>query len=190
MQSKRKSGQFVAPGDRLGVIEEFVSGPGTYAEQGVLYSKITGRVLMDMQNKRVSVYPLIHAPSVPKVGSVVTGQVLDVQSKAANLRIFQVGNKSLSGVFTGILHISDVSPGFVETMFDVCRPGDIMRAKVVSDKNRMYHLSTAYKNLGVIYAFCSRCGYMLAWRRRRMQCDRCGKIERRKNAFDYGMETM
>ena len=184
--SARKSGQFVAPGDRLGVIEEFTLGPGTYEEEGTIYSEITGRTLMDMLNKKISVFPLVHAVGVPKVGSTVTGQVSNVQSRSATLRIIKIGKKPISGSFTGILHISDVSPGFVESMFDVCKAGDIMRARVVSDKNRVLHLSTADKNLGVVYALCSRCGQMLPLKGRRMRCTSCGKIERRKIASDYG----
>ncbi|MDH5437718.1 MAG: exosome complex RNA-binding protein Csl4 [Candidatus Bathyarchaeota archaeon] len=184
--SARKSGQFVAPGDRLGVIEEFTLGPGTYEEEGTIYSEVTGRTLMDMLNKKISVFPLVHAVGVPKVGSTVTGQVSDVQSRSATLRIIKIGKKSISGSFTGILHISDVSPGFVESMFDVCKAGDIMRARVVSDKNRVLHLSTADKNLGVVYALCSRCGQMLPLKGLRMRCTSCGKIERRKIASDYG----
>lgn len=189
-QSKRESGQFVVPGDRLGVIEEFVPGYGTYVEQGTIYSEIIGRALLDTLNKRVSVYPLIHMVGTPLPGSTVVGQVSDMQSKMATLRILKVGERSISGFFTGVLHISDVSPGYIETMSDVCKAGDIMRAKVVSDKNRMYHLSTAEKSLGVIYAFCSQCGHMLTSKRQMMRCAKCGKIERRKIASDYGRGTI
>jgi len=189
-RSERKSGLFVVPGDRLGVIEEFTPGPGTYVEQGTIRSKVTGRTLLDMLNKKVSVYPLIQAVSVPRIGSTVSGQVLDVKSKTAMLRILKVGKKSLSGFFTGVLHISDVSPSYVETMFSVCKRGDIMRAKVVSDKNRIFYLSTAEKNLGVIYAFCSQCGHVLLLREQRMRCPRCGNVENRKVTLDYGEGAM
>lgn len=185
-ESERKSGQFVVPGDQLGVIEEFMPGSGTYVESGVIHSKVTGRTLLDMLNKKVSVYPLIHGVSVPKVGSIVVGQVSDVQSKLAILRISQIAKKLLSGNFTGMLHISDVSPDYVETMYDVGKPGDIMRAKVISNMNRTHHLSTSEKNLGVIYAFCSQCGHMLTLRRQGLRCAKCGKIEKRKIASDYG----
>jgi exosome complex component CSL4 len=185
-QSERKSGLFVAPGDRLGVIEEFTPGPGTYVEQGTIHSKITGCTLLDMENKKVSVYPLVQAANVPQIGSIVSGQVLDVENKKAVLRILQVGKRSVSGFFTGVLYISDVSPSYVDTMYSVCKPGDIMRAKVFSDKNRTFYLSTAEKNLGVIYALCSRCGNMLQLGKRGMRCSRCGNIEGRKIPPDYG----
>lgn len=184
--SERKSGRFVLPGERLGVIEEFIPDAGTYVKDGVIYSKVVGRALLDLLNKRVSVYSLVHGARVPKVGSIVLGQVSNVQTQNAGVRVFKIGKMLLSGFFTGILHISDVQLRYVGSMFDVCRPGDIIRAKVISEKNRVYHLSTKDKDLGVVYAFCSRCGYMLELRRQVMHCPRCGKIEKRKTALDYG----
>jgi len=184
--SKHKSGQLVVPGDRLGVIEEFEPGPGTFVEGGTIYSLTTGRALMDILNKKVSVYPGIKAAGVPRVGSTVLGQVSEEQSKQAVIRIFQVGDRVLSGFFSGLLHISDVSPRYVESMYDVCKAGDIVRARVISDKNRVFHLSTNEKDLGVVYAFCSRCGHVLLFRRLRMRCPECGNTERRKPAQDYG----
>lgn len=185
-QSKRKSGQMVVPGDRLGVIEEFTLGPGTYEQNGTIYSQTTGRALMDLLNKQVSVFPKVHVSSVPHVGSTVIGQVSDVQSKQATLRVFQIGDRLLSGFFSGLLHISDVSQRYVESMYEVCKAGDIVRARVISEKNRVFHLTTNDKDLGVIYGFCSRCGYSLVQKRFIMRCPECGNSERRKTAQDYG----
>jgi exosome complex component CSL4 len=75
---------------------------------------------------------------------------------------------------------------YVDSMFDICKPGDIIRAKVISDKNRTYHLSTKDKDLGVVYAFCSNCGGFLEPRRQAMHCPKCGRIERRKITMGYG----
>ncbi len=182
----RKSGQIVVPGDKLGVIEEFEPGSGTYVEENTIYSQAIGRALMDVLNKKVSVYPGTEASGVPVVGSVVVGQVQEVQNKQASVRIFQVGSRMVSGFFSGLLHVSDVSQSFVENMFDVCKPGDIIRAKVISDKNRVFHLSTNDREMGVVYAFCSRCGHGLEFKKMRMTCPSCGSIEQRKTAQDYG----
>ena len=185
---ERKSGLFVIPGDRLGVIEEFTSGPGTYVEDGIIHSKITGRTLLDMLNKQVSVYPLVQTANVPQVGSIVTGLVLEVRNKNAVLRIFQIGDKMLSGFFKGALHISAVSHGYVDNMFNVCKAGDIMRAKVISTENRSVFLSTVDKGLGVVYALCSRCGYTLQPGDRGLGCSECGNVERRKMSPYYGKD--
>jgi exosome complex component CSL4 len=187
---EKKSGHLVLPGERLGVIEEYIPDSGTYVKDGVIYSRIVGRALMDLLNKRVSVYPLVASANVPKVSDIVVGQVGNAQSDNVLVRIFKIGPKKLSGVFTGILHISDVQERYVKSMNDVCKPGDIVRANVISDKNQVYHLSTSDKNLGVVYGFCSRCGNVLETKRHEMQCPKCGNVEKRKIALDYGEEEI
>ena len=167
--SGHKSGHLVLPGERLGVIEEFIPDSGTYVKDGVIYSKIVGRALMDLLSKRVSVYPLISGAPVPKASSIVVGQVGNAQSDNVLVRIFKIGPKKLSGVFTGILHISDVQERYVKSMSDVCKPGDIIRAKVISNKNQVSHLSTNDKDLGAVHAFCSRCSNLLEPKRHQMQ---------------------
>ncbi len=184
-QSK-KSGQIVVPGDKLGVIEEYEPGSGTYVGESTIFSQATGRALMDVLNKKVSVYPGTEVSGYPKIGSIVMGQVTEVQNKQASVRIFQVGNRIVSGFFSGLVHVSDVSPRYVENMFDVCKAGDIIRAKVISDKNRVFHLSTNDRDIGVVYAYCSRCGHALEFKRMRMHCPECGNFEHRKTAQDYG----
>ncbi len=174
----------------MGVIEEFIPNSGTYSKDGVIYSKIVGRALMDMLNRKVSVYPIVPEPSVPKVGTTVVGQVGNAQSDNVLVRIFKVGPKKISGVFSGILHISDVQDRYVDSMNDACKPGDVIRAKVISEKNQIYHLTTVDKELGVLYGFCSRCGNLLEQSRHEMRCTKCGNIEQRKTALDYGKEVI
>ena len=187
---EQKSGHLVVPGERLGVIEEFIPDSGTYVRDGVIYSKIVGRALLDLLNKRVSVYPLVNGELIPKVSSTVVGQIGNAQSDNVLVRILKIENKRLSGEFSGILHISDVSDRYVDSMNDVCRPGDIVRAKVISGKNRIFHLSTNDKNLGIVYAFCSRCGTLLEPQRYELHCPKCGNTENRKIAPDYGKEPI
>ena len=187
---QKSSGNLVIPGERLGVIEEFIPDSGTYVKDGVIYSKIVGRALMDLMNKRVSVYPLVRGATVPKVSATVMGQVGNAQSDNVLVRIFRVGPKKISGVFTGILHISDVQDRYVDSMNEVCKPGDIIRAKVISEKNQVYHLTTVDKDLGVVYGFCSLCGNLLEPKRHEMRCIKCGNVEMRKTALDYGKEPL
>ncbi|HIE14196.1 TPA: RNA-binding protein [Candidatus Bathyarchaeota archaeon] len=183
----KRSGEFVTPGDKLGVIEEFIPAFGTYVDEGAVYSKIVGSLLIDFTTRKISVYPLIHRAVIPRVGNVVIGPVVGVQDSLAFIRIIKIGAKFISGFFTGILHISEVSLRYTKSMFDVCRLGDIIRAKVISNKNKTYHLSTKGLNLGVIYAFCSKCGDLLTLsKQKKLKCKECGNIEKRKITSDYG----
>lgn len=186
MSKTRRSGQFVVPGDKLGVIEEFIPDSGTYVEDGAIHSESVGYILMDFANKKVSVYPTARNLNVPRVGSVVVGDTRSAQSSVAVIRMIKVGKKFISGHFTGMIYISDVSFRYTESMFDAFRIGDLVRAKVISDKNRTFHLSTKGENLGVIYAFCSQCGGVLVLKGRGLACQTCGYVERRKTASDYG----
>ena len=187
-EDERKSGLFVVPGDHLGVIEEFTSGSGTYVEDGTIHSKVTGCTLLDMLNRQVSVYPIVPKATVPQVGNIVTGIVLDVRNKNAVVRIFQVGDKKLSGFFTGMLHISGVSHGYVDNMYNICKSGDLIKAKVISTKNRSFFLSTAENDLGVVQALCSICGNELKTGDRGLECSNCGNNERRKRSPDFGKD--
>ena len=189
-QKSGQSGHLVLPGERLGVIEEFTPDAGTYEKNGVIYSKIVGRALCDLQTRRVSVYPVVNEVVVPKVGTVVIGQIGNAQSDNVLVRIFRVGKKKVSGNFGGILHVSDVSDRYVDAMSDVVKPGDIVRAKVISAKNQIFHLSTNDRNLGIIHAFCSRDATLLLQDHYDLKCPKCGNLERRKMAPDYGKEEL
>ena len=187
---EQKSGHLVMPVERLGVIEEFIPDSGTYVKDGVIYSKIIGHSLVDLQSRRVQVYPIAQGAIVPKVGTVVIGQVGNAQSDNVLVKIFKIGKKELTGTFGGILHVSDVSDRYIDQMSDVIKPGDLLRAKVISEKNQIFHLSTNDKNLGIIHAFCSRDGTLLNQDRYELKCPKCGNVERRKIAPDYGREPV
>ena len=189
MSKTRRSGKFVVPGEKLGVIEEFIPDSGTYVEDGAIHSENVGYILMDFANKKVSVYPAAHNLNVPKVGSIVVGNTRSVQSSVAVIRMIKVGRKFISGHFRGMIYISDVSFRYTESMFEAFRVGDLVRAKVISDKNRTFHLSTKGETLGVIYAFCSQCGGILVHKGRGLACQTCGYVEERKTASDYGKGT-
>ena len=187
---EEKSGHLVLPGERLGVIEEFIPDAGTFVKDGVIYSKIIGRSLVDLQNRKVSVYPVVKGVVVPKVSTVVIGQIGNAQSDNVLVKIFRIGNKKLSGNFGGILHVSDVSDRYVDQISDVCKPGDIIKAKVISEKNQVFHLSMNDKGLGVVYGFCSRCGTLLEQQGYDLKCPKDGNVEGRKIAPDYGKEHL
>ena len=190
MSKNRQNGQFVVPGQKLGVIEEFIPNSGTYVEEGTIHSKSVGFVLMDLANKRVSIYPAAINLNVPKIGNIVIGDTTSVQISQAVIRINKIGAKNVTGRFSGMIHVSDVSFRYTESMFDAFKVGDLVRAKVISDKNNVYHLSTKDENLGVLYAYCSLCGGTLTLSQRQLRCEGCGHIERRKIATDYGSGTL
>ncbi|MCX8171011.1 MAG: exosome complex RNA-binding protein Csl4 [Candidatus Bathyarchaeota archaeon] len=198
MSEEKKSGRFIVPGEKIGVIEEFIPDKGTYVKDGVIYSSNIGYLLIDSVSRRVSVYPLTRKVCFPRVGSIVVGHVVNIQSAMAFIRIIKVGNRFPSGFFTGVLHISDIGEEFIENIFDALKLGDLVRAKVISEANRMFHLSTKGEKMGVILALCSKCGSALKLkyrekgrkREKNLYCEDCGNTESRKIASDYGLGNL
>ncbi len=189
-RNARQSGQFVVPGDKLGVVEEFLPGPGTYEQAGTVYSQFTGSVVFDMRNKHVSVQPTVRIPRLPREGDIVFGEVNYVQDKSATVSIAKINEWPLQGTFTGIIFISSSSPRFEENMADVCKVGDILRARVLNDKNRIAELGMADRGLGVIKAYCCRCGGLLIFKNGKLECRECLNVEHRRLAEDYGSVTV
>jgi exosome complex component CSL4 len=185
----RELNQAVLPGDKLGVVEEFLLGVGTYEQEGTIYSNFTGTAKIDTKNKRVSVIPTTRTPDLPKEGTTVLASVTHTQEKMATVSIWKIDGKMLQNPFTAILHISSSSPRYERNMSDVCKAGDIIRARVIDMTNRIPQLTTAGRGLGVVKAFCSKCGAVLDFTNRRLQCSSCANIERRRLAEDYGKST-
>jgi len=180
---------FVVPGEELCVAEEFMPGPGTYESGGTVYSDLTGDRVVDLNSRTVRVVAKAKTPIMPTDGSTVIGQVTNAHDKSAIVSIFKVDSEILGRPFTGILHISSASPRYERNMEDVCKTGDMIKAKVFNDKNRIPELTTAGRGLGVIRAYCSRCGNLLVLVNRRLQCRECGNTEHRRLVDDYGVEA-
>lgn len=178
------------PGEKLAIIEELLPGPGTFIENGEIYSKTIGYAITDFDNKLVSIYPRKRRPIFPRKGSTIIGEVSNTQDKTAQVRILIVDGDPVPGEFTGIIHISTVSSRYIRSMYEALIPGDIIRAKVISNQNSTAHLSTIGRSLGVIKALCLRCGNPLIRRGKLLRCPVCSNKEERKISLDYGKEVL
>jgi exosome complex component CSL4 len=87
-----------------------------------------------------------------------------------------------------MLHISNSIPRFERVMSEVCKPNDILRAKVIDTSQRIPKLTTIGRDLGVIKAYCSRCGNELVLSGRILRCSNCRNVERRRLAEDFPPE--
>ncbi len=182
---KKLDGTFVVPGERLGVVEEFDPGKGTVEVNGIVYSSQTGTAAVDPKRHIVSVKTAAGPVVVPEEGSSVTGVVEKVQEKMAIISIILVDGKKMVLPFTGMLHISNSSPRFERIMSEVCKPNDILRAKVIDTSQRIPKLTTIGRDLGVVKAYCSRCGNELVLSGSILRCGVCRNVERRRLAEDF-----
>ena len=184
MSQKKDS---VAIGDLLGVVEEFIPGTGTYEVNGKIYATFNGIKRVDRQRLEVSVQPLRKKEViVPQVGDSVIAEVIFARRQSALLRIFKIKNSFLFDTYDGILHVSNMSQGYMANVEDGFKPTDIVRAKVMSKNAFEYELTTKFPEQGVIYAECSNCGTVLVREGNELKCSLCGYPNPRKFAKDYG----
>jgi len=182
-------GAFVVPGEKLGVVEEFDPGRGTVEVGGIVYSSQTGVAAIDPKRRIVSVKTTTGPVIVPEEGSTIIGIVEKVQEKMAIINMVVVDGRKMVLPFTGMLHVSNSSPRFERSMWDVVKPNDIIRAKVIDTSQRIAKLTTVGRDLGVTKAYCSKCGNELVLSAHILRCSVCRNVERRRLAEDFQSET-
>lgn len=186
---KTKSGDFVLPGDALGVTEEFVPSDWTYEDDGSIRSLIAGTVSLDNKNKKISIVPKTSSPSILKSGVAVFGRVSDVRGQRALIKLDSIkdNNRGLVTSFSGGIHISQAQKGYVAKLTDEFRIGDLIEArvtKIIGVDN--VDLTTAEDELGVLKAMCTKCRhYMKQISKNEVKCPNCGNKERRNLSTKY-----
>ena len=184
----------VLPGDRLmSTYDEIkktniLSGEGTYETNGQIISSRIGRVTLirEKDTFRCVVRKLQNrANAVPKVGAIVTGSVEMINSRFAKVHLVSSDGKLLNGTFAGIIRKADVRETDIDDlkMYECFRPGDIVRAQVISLGDvRSYFLTTAKVALGVVSARTDDGTEMVPVNWREMECPVTGIRVRRKVA--------
>ncbi|KAM3084518.1 exosome 3'-_5 exonuclease subunit ski4 (Csl4) [Clarireedia jacksonii] len=168
------------PGQLLGSTAEFLPGPGTHIFSSSLYASILGPIktvqppkpsgpqkrptkitpAAPAQLSTVSIERSLSATDgkaeiLPEVNSVVLCRVTRITPRQATVAILVVGETVLDGEWQGLIRVQDVRATEKDKVkiFESFRPGDIVRAVVISlgDQSN-YYLSTARNELGVIMA--------------------------------------
>lgn len=173
------------PGEEVAIAEEYISGEGTYEENGKIFASAVGELDLDPREKIAKVI-LDNPPVVLQEGDVVIAEVTDTKPAMAICTILQQeGNdRAVSSETLASVHVSKIASSYVEDAGDLMRPGDVIRATVIQAEPSV-QLSTAGPHFGVLRAYCSRCRSPLERKGRHLYCERCDRTEERKVADDY-----
>ncbi|KAF3087026.1 exosome 3'-_5 exonuclease subunit ski4 (Csl4) [Orbilia oligospora] len=199
----------VVPGQPLGPVSAYIPGPGVHVFNGQIIASLVGQVVTNPQttttttstSTSTAVPPTIsvqkpvlttdeetNATLLPEVSSTVLCRITRINPRQATASIFIVNNHICGDEFQGVIRVQDVRLTEVDKVkiFNSFRPGDIVRAKVISlgDQSN-YYLSTASNELGVIMAD-SEMGdpmYPINWKE--MKSTRTGVVEERKVAKPF-----
>lgn len=185
-----KSGDFVIPGDELGVAEEFMPGEGAYEEDGIIRASVAGIVTLDMNKRMASVEARTDTPPVPEEGDVVVCEVVDIRPQMLLVELLALSgheDRAISAPSTkGRVYISQSSKHYVTNLSNEFSIGDVIRARVRDARKFPLELSTVGDDLGVIFGLCSQCRSPLTKKDGKLECLQCGNTESRNMASDYG----
>ncbi len=175
--------KFVIPGDRIGLVEEYVAGNGVYEQSGEILAAVAGRVVV--REKTVSVEPVKKLPCIER-DDVILGRVVDLRNSMALVELVRKKGFERSLMHTGVaaLHVSNVQKDYLKDIGDAIGYMDIVKARVIDAKN--LKLSTKEVEMGVLKAICSSCRHELVRDGKVLKCPNCGNVERRKISPDYG----
>ena len=178
-----KDGEFVAPGEPLCVIEEFLPGVNVKLHQdGVIASIRSGIVRYDGKKRIVSVKPRKEVAEI-KVGDKVLVKVKEVQDKIAVTEIISVNGEVLKHPRVAVIL---PSPSMRDNMGEYVGIGDLVYALVINVFAGVIGLSIWRPGFGALLSLCDRCGGILKKKGRELICTRCGNKEKRKIVPYYG----
>ncbi|MEM1526141.1 MAG: exosome complex RNA-binding protein Csl4 [Ignisphaera sp.] len=173
------------PGDFVCKEEEYLAYKNVYIdEEGNIRAAVIGKPIYDNVNRRVFVKPLKEV-KIPRPGETVIGWVTSTRDDVAFIKI--VGHdlvKTFKHIFSAILHISQVVEAKGENMYNYVRLGDIVKAKVLNEYLPLL-ISIKEPRLGVLLAYCSKCGSHMYLDNGKLVCSVCGNIEQRKVSLEY-----
>ncbi|KAF9111750.1 Exosome complex component CSL4 [Mortierella sp. AM989] len=178
----------VVPGQRLGHVQEFNAGAGTYSRQDFIYASVVGLKKVTMEDNELPMMTVQREntqSAMPDIDAIVTCKVVRVNPRFAAVSIMVVDGKPCTDDFQGIIRVQDVRATEKDKVkiYNSFRPGDIVRAQVISlGDARSYYLSTAANELGVIFGTSVAGGSLVPVSWQEMQCTKTKVIELRKCA--------
>lgn len=155
--------QVAVPGQLLGSIDKYIPGPGIHVRDANLYASLLGTVAVAQPDKApgpskrlnriissqtgplptisVSRPGAVHEKQrevLPEVGNIVLCRVTRIQPRQATVAILVVGDSVLEADWQGIIRVQDVRATEKDRVkiYESFRPGDIVRAQVVSNHSR------------------------------------------------------
>ncbi|KAJ2714075.1 hypothetical protein H4R19_001917 [Coemansia spiralis] len=184
----------VTPGRRLGLAEEYEAGNGTYVRNGLIYSSILGtraeQAASDEKGGKstLSVERKNAKFAIPAIGSEVLCRVVRMNPRAASVAIIMVGSTPCQEDFQGTVRVQDIraTEKDLVQMITSFRPGDIIRAEVISlGDQRSYYLATTKNEHGVVFAQSAAGNTMVPVSWEEMQDPKTKDVEKRKCAKTF-----
>jgi len=171
--------RIVVPGEKIGVIEEFIGGSGTYINEYEVISNNLGLLNIDYKSKVARVEPLNKIETIEK-NSYVLCEVKEVQNSLIFADILSVNKKPLKHPMTGIILPLKIK----KEKKPLLSIRDIVIAKVMDNSYGIITLSIKDKDCGALLCFCEFCASPLKLNKN-LYCKKCKIKQDRKIIKKY-----
>ncbi len=176
--------ELLMPGDELATSEEYISGDGTYEDDGIIYAAIIGQKDFDEAEKIAKVRGF-NPPPILKPGDIILGEVTNVSNSIANVKISGPEKGKVAGNnLSGVIHVSKIKEEYIKDARHEYHIGDMIRARIEQIEPSI-QLATNAEELGVLKARCFRCRGILSNKDGSLFCPVCERNESRKLAGDF-----
>lgn len=177
--------KLVLPGEYIGTEEEFIPGPGTYEDGGKIFASRVGEVVVG-QDYRVMVRGGSNEFTV-RPGDEIIGVVTEINEPLAVVsgEYLIRGGKVIEVKVRALIHASRITGQYLDACSKAIKVRDVVRGRVVSTRGKI-DLTLQQPDLGVIYAYCSRCRKPLERINSELYCTYCQRSELRKISRKYG----
>ncbi|MCS7109622.1 MAG: exosome complex RNA-binding protein Csl4, partial [Candidatus Micrarchaeota archaeon] len=171
----------------LGTEEEFIPGNGTRTDKDGNIRAVNAGIVSIDENRRISVVS-DREPQKIKPGDVVYGRIEELFDSVAFLTIEHPNSAETERVdrMSAIIPISEIKEGFVKSIRDEIRVGDIIVGVVKEVTPLRVIVSLKSKGMGVVMAYCSYDRKPMVLKGRTLVCSKCNQKESRIIAENYG----
>jgi len=158
------AGDFVTPGTRVSVNENFSLGDGIISTESGHLALLSGKLVEE--NGVISIISNSNV-NMPKVGDIVIGQVSRLNAKTAEIRILHIegkeeGERDIPALkLFADIYVTDFVDRYIPSAGDAMRSRDIVRAKITQFEPMLKASTRDDPSLGVIHAICPPCGEVL-----------------------------
>lgn len=187
MESLKKPGEPVLPGDPLAMSEELLPGEGIFDDGTYLRAARLGTFEVEPKEMRAFVRASTSVPSTLHIGDFVFGKITLLKSSMCGVEVLHVEGheRNIAGDTNGTLHVSKMARRYVQDPGREYRLGDIIRAQVIETRPSV-QLATDDPKCGAVLALCLKDRFGLRKVGKALECPVCGRRDTRNIAPDYG----
>ena len=167
------------PGDKIGNIEEYISGENTYDDGEAIRSTVIGSSELDNSERTANVTAQTKI-SIPKINDIVIGTVEAVLGSMIVVSMDFINQRRVHNNVECICqtrHLRKKNSALVK---------DVVIAKIIAKQNGTIHASIDDGKLGVLSTKCRKCFGIVGIMRDAIKCKECGWIDDRKLSSDFG----